>query len=259
MRKPHYFRQVVMRSQSVGKDLMPGNVEEILLHPQTEKLARPMGNGNHNIKVKSLGLFYPNKWKDQIQRRWRGYRIRKYCFSYYYLKEYLRTVTKANDEMRERLEEFAEMKEREEKKEILEREKKERDYQARKTHYLLSTKQIPGIYNSPFRKEPDPWELLLQEAKPLSHKRPAAAQKHTIDLDNWIACTSARSFPRSDVLPPIHGKKYQGPFRDMAEVSQQRYKPLEPTLRVAEPIDELKKAQEAFKREQWIHNVNDKK
>nr|XP_060499199.1 spermatogenesis-associated protein 17 [Panthera onca] len=42
---------------------------------------------------------------------------------------------------REALEEFAEMKEREEKKADLEREEKKRDYQARKMHYLLSTKQ----------------------------------------------------------------------------------------------------------------------
>ena len=34
------------------------------------------------------------------------------------------------------------MKEREEKKADLEREEKERDYQARKMHYLLSTKQV---------------------------------------------------------------------------------------------------------------------
>ncbi|KAJ8776252.1 hypothetical protein J1605_015550 [Eschrichtius robustus] len=40
------------------------------------------------------------------------------------------------------LEEFAEMKEREEKKADLEREEKKRDYQARKMHYLLSTKQV---------------------------------------------------------------------------------------------------------------------
>lgn len=43
---------------------------------------------------------------------------------------------------REALEEFAEMKEREEKKADLEREEKERDSQARKMHYLLSTKQV---------------------------------------------------------------------------------------------------------------------
>lgn len=149
------------------------------------------------------------------------------------------------------------MKEREEKKANLEREEKKRDYQARKMHYLLSTKQIPGIYNSPFRKEPDPWELQLQKAKPLTHRRPKVKQKDSTSLNDWLACTSARSFPRSEILPPINRKQCQGPFRDITEVLEQRYKPLEPTLWVAEPIDELKLAREELRREEWLRNVND--
>lgn len=51
---------------------------------------------------------------------------------------------------REALEEFAEMKEREERKASLEREEKKRDYQARKMHYLVSTKQVgPPVPDSP--------------------------------------------------------------------------------------------------------------
>lgn len=51
------------------------------------------------------------------------------------------------------MEEFAEMKEREERKILLELEEKQKDYQARKTHYLLSTKQVslpvPGSSHEP--------------------------------------------------------------------------------------------------------------
>ncbi|CAH6789644.1 Spata17 [Phodopus roborovskii] len=92
--------------------------------------------------------------------------------------------------IREALEEFAEMKEREERKARLEREEKLRDQQARKMHYLLSTKQ--------------------------------------------------------------------GPFRDINEVLHQRYKPLEPTLRVAEPINHLQLAREALRQEERMLNVSDK-
>ncbi|EQB78587.1 hypothetical protein CB1_001073077 [Camelus ferus] len=158
---------------------------------------------------------------------------------------------------REALEEFAEMKDREEKKADLEREEKKRDYQARKTHYLLSTKQIPGIYNSPFRKDPDPWELRLQKAKPLTHRRPKVKQTHSVSLSDWLACTSARSFPRSEILPPIDRKPCQGPFRPVAEVLEQRYRPLEPTLRVADPLDGLKEARREVQRQEWARNVND--
>ncbi|XP_042782227.1 spermatogenesis-associated protein 17 isoform X2 [Panthera leo] len=214
----------------------------------------------------------------KIQKRWRGYRIRKYCFNYFYLKEYLKAVSETNDAIREALEEFAEMKEREEKKADLEREEKKRDYQARKMHYLLSTKQalwysrksmgidislqtlllrIPGIYNSPFRKDPDPWELRLQKAKPLISQRPKVKQKRDINISNWLACTSARSLPQSEILPPIDRKQCQGPFRDITEVLEQRYKPLEPTLWMAEPINELKMAREELRKQEWMRNIND--
>ncbi|XP_049724130.1 spermatogenesis-associated protein 17 isoform X3 [Elephas maximus indicus] len=220
-----------------------------------------LGRQHYQLIVKvayyTMKMNLYNAMAVRIQRRWRGYRIRKYCFNYYYLKEYLKAVSETNDAIREALEEFAEMKEREEKKADLEREEKKRDYQARKMHYLLSTKQIPGVYNSPFRKEPDPWELRLQKAKPLTHQSPEVKQKGSINLGNWLACTSTRSFPRAEILPPIGRKQCQGPFRDISEVLQQRYKPLEPTLRVAEPIHELKEAREVRRREEWARNIND--
>ncbi|XP_036925391.1 spermatogenesis-associated protein 17 isoform X1 [Sturnira hondurensis] len=125
----------------------------------------------------------------RIQRWWRGYRIRKHCFDYIYLKTYLRGVSRTNDIVREALDEFAEIKEREEKEAALKREKKKKDYQARKMHYLLSTKQ--------------------------------------------------------------------GPFRDIAEVLEQRYRPLEPTLRVAEPVNRVKEAREEFRRQEEARNVQD--
>ncbi|XP_006203715.3 spermatogenesis-associated protein 17 isoform X1 [Vicugna pacos] len=220
-----------------------------------------LGRRRYQLIVKlayyTMKMNFYNAMAVRIQRRWRGYKIRKYCFNYYYLKEYLKAISETNDAIREALEEFAEMKEREEKKADLEREEKKRDYQARKTHYLLSTKQIPGIYNSPFRKDPDPWELRLQKAKPLTHRRPEVKQTHSVSLSDWLACTSARSFPRSEVLPPIDRKPCQGPFRPVAEVLEQRYRPLEPTLRVADPLDGLKEARQQLQRQEWARNVND--
>ncbi|XP_069707118.1 spermatogenesis-associated protein 17 isoform X2 [Phaenicophaeus curvirostris] len=50
----------------------------------------------------------------------------------------------------------------------------------------------------------------------------------------------------------------QGPFRDTAEVLRQRYKPLEPTLRVAASINSpLEKAREEMKREEWGNRIHD--
>ncbi|XP_021102079.1 spermatogenesis-associated protein 17 isoform X2 [Heterocephalus glaber] len=126
----------------------------------------------------------------RIQRRWRAYKVRKYCFNYFYYKQYLRAVSEANETVREILQEYAEIQESEEKKAELEREEKQRAEEARKMHYLLSTKQ--------------------------------------------------------------------GPFRNINEVLEQRYKPLEPTLRVAQPIDELTPARQEFQGQEWVRNISDK-
>lgn len=49
----------------------------------------------------------------------------------------------------------------------------------------------------------------------------------------------------------------QGPFRDPSEVQKQRYKPLQPTLRVATSYTSTEEARAAMKAREWIMRVND--
>ncbi|KAK4823896.1 hypothetical protein QYF61_007961, partial [Mycteria americana] len=77
----------------------------------------------------------------KIQKRWRGYYVRKYIHNYYALKKYLEAISVNNEIVRNELQEYAEMKENEEKRKDLEKKEKEKKYQARKMHYLLSTEQ----------------------------------------------------------------------------------------------------------------------
>ncbi|NWH67236.1 SPT17 protein, partial [Geococcyx californianus] len=185
-----------------------------------------------------------------IQKRWRGYYVQKYVHNYYALKKYLEAVSANNEAVRNELQEYAEMKEKEEKRRDLEKKEKEKKYQARKMHYLLSTEQIAGIYNSPFRKSPDPMELLLRESKPLSHRKQQTKSPFASELYDWPTCKRPPTFSTSQ---PLARQKPQGPFRDPAEVLQQRYKPLEPTLRVAASISSpLEKARE--ERRSWIRD-----
>uniref|UniRef100_A0A8D0DZS3 Spermatosis associated 17 n=1 Tax=Salvator merianae TaxID=96440 RepID=A0A8D0DZS3_SALMN len=190
--------------------------------------------------------FY-NEMAVRIQKRWRGYYIRKYIHNYYVLKKYLEAIALKNEMVRKELEEFAEMKEKEDLKTALENEKKKKDYLARKMHYLLSTVQIAGIYNSPYRKSPDPMELQLKNARPLSHKK-KKIQKDAIDI---------HCFQTMSTLPPLRGPKPQGPFRDTVEVLQQRFKPLEPSMRVAASSTSLQLAREKEKQEEWRNRIHD--
>ncbi|XP_053164986.1 LOW QUALITY PROTEIN: spermatogenesis-associated protein 17 [Hemicordylus capensis] len=196
--------------------------------------------------------FY-NEMAVRIQKRWRGYYIRKYIHNYYALKKYLEAISLNNEIVRKELEEFAEMKEKEEEKKALEREEKKKDYLARKMHYLLSTAQIAGVYNSPYRKSPHPMELQLRKAKPLKH-RPQQSQKGAMDF-YWDS--DSFSFRSEPPLPPIGRQKPQGPFRDPAEVLQQRFKPLEPSLRLTASNTSLRNAREKYKQEEWRNRVHD--
>ncbi|KAM6354711.1 LOW QUALITY PROTEIN: spermatogenesis-associated protein 17 [Podargus strigoides] len=200
--------------------------------------------------------FY-NEMAVRIQKRWRGYYVRKYIHNYYALKKYLEAVSVKNEFVRNELQKYAEMKENEDKKKDLERIEKKNKYQARKMHYLLSTEQVAGIHNSPFRRTPDPMELLMRKSKPLSHKQQIKSS-FADELYNWPTCTRPLTFSTSQSLPSIARQKPQGPFRDPAEVLQQRYKLLEPTLRAAASINSpTEKAREEMKRKEWRNCLHD--
>ncbi|XP_010189134.1 PREDICTED: spermatogenesis-associated protein 17, partial [Mesitornis unicolor] len=203
--------------------------------------------------------FY-NEMAVRIQKRWRGYYVRKYIHNYYALKKYLRAISVKNEIVRSELQDYAEMKENEEKRKDLEMKEKKKKYQARKMHYLLSTKQIAGIYNSPFRKSPDEMERLLSQSKPLSHKRQQMKSPFTYELYDWPTCKRPPDFSTAQRLPPIGRQKPQGPFRDTTEVLQQRYKPLERTLHMTASINSpLEKAREKMKRQEWRNCIHDNK
>ncbi|XP_014732370.1 PREDICTED: spermatogenesis-associated protein 17 [Sturnus vulgaris] len=203
-------------------------------------------------------LKFYNEMAVRIQKMWRGYYVRKYIHNFYALKKYLEAVSVNNELVRSELQEYAEMKENEEKMKDLEKKEKEKKYQARKMHYLLSTEQIPGIYNSPFRKSPDPMELLLRKSKPLTHRKQKMESSFADELYDWPTCKKPPAFVTALPLLPADRQKPQGPFRDPAEVLKQRYKPLEPTLRVRESMNSTPaKAREATGREEWRSPIHD--
>ncbi|MGH0125431.1 UNVERIFIED_CONTAM: hypothetical protein FKN15_045351 [Acipenser sinensis] len=223
------------------------------------------------------------------------------------------------------LEEFAVIKSRKREKTALESEERKKDYLARKMHYLVSTEQIAGVFNSPYKLFPDEMEFRLRGAKPLSPKasrsrkhgtegivetsapgtpftlpqiehlppipkkkqqiagvfnspyklfpdemefrlrgakplspKASRSRKHgTEGIVETSAPGTPFTLPQIEHLPPIPKKKQQGPFRDPTEVLLQRYKPLEPTLRVATSIMSVEEAREELKRKEWGCQVND--
>ncbi|XP_069787379.1 spermatogenesis-associated protein 17 isoform X3 [Narcine bancroftii] len=149
--------------------------------------------------------FY-NEMAVRVQKRWRGYYIRKYIQNYYEMKKYFRGLSLKNQTVRKELEEYEQTKKKEWEKKIIEEEERKKRYQARKMHYLLSTEQIPGIYNSPHRQYPSEIEYRLQHTRPRSHtlSRKKDVTKGLVDpLIPGVPCTF---FP---LLPTMPRKKPQ--------------------------------------------------
>lgn len=49
----------------------------------------------------------------------------------------------------------------------------------------------------------------------------------------------------------------KGPFREPEDVQNQRYKPFQPSLRVATSFTSLEEARKEMKNEEWVTRLND--
>uniref|UniRef100_A0A3B5AYX6 Spermatogenesis associated 17 n=1 Tax=Stegastes partitus TaxID=144197 RepID=A0A3B5AYX6_9TELE len=179
-----------------------------------------------NISVKPLC--------SQIQRRWRGFFVRKYIHNFYARKSYLEGVTMKNESVRRELDELEELQKRERDCLAMVKEQTAKVYQAHRLHHLVSTKQCPGVFNSPFRPAPHEMELLLRQVKyqtptrlaPRGRARPLGIPSPTAPSfpgtlgSPWIK--TSRTCCSRPVLPPIVSKKQQGLYREPGEVWEQR-------------------------------------
>lgn len=213
-----------------------------------------LGRGLTRILVKNsvmiMKINFYNKKATYIQKMWRGYYIRKYVFNYYSRKRYLEALQIKNEIVRSELEEYAEMQEQERRRKAEKVEKERREVLARRNHYLISTEVIPGVFNSPFLPYPTDTEYLLRSVKPLLHEK----RKKT-DKPFDPTCRSY-DLPKPKLLPPLPTKP-QGPFREPEDVQNQRYKPFQPSLRVATSFTSLEEARKQMKNEEWVTRLND--
>nr|XP_032803556.1 spermatogenesis-associated protein 17 isoform X2 [Petromyzon marinus] len=202
--------------------------------------------------VLKMKLAFFNAMAVKIQKIWRGYYVRKYVHNYYALRNYLDGLAIKHEIIRNELDEYAAVQSQDRQFLALQTAEQQSDYQARKTHYLLSTHQIAGIYNSPFLPCPMEMEYRLLQARPLSHRKPLAMMEESAGMEK---STLTPHPPRT--LPPICAPKPQGPFKDPAVVWRQRQKPLEPSVRVATPFVCLEEAPKVLRREEWRKHATD--
>ncbi|KAM7406315.1 hypothetical protein PAMP_000700 [Pampus punctatissimus] len=169
----------------------------------------------------------------RVQRRWRGFFVRKYIHNFYARKSYLEGLSMKNELVRRELDELEELQKRERDCLEMVKEQTAKVYQAHRLHHLLSTKQCPGVFNSPFRPAPHEMELLLRQVKYQTPTKLASRERACLlgtpaptvqsfpgtPTSPWIktrTCCSLRP-----ILPPIASKKQQDLFRKPGEVWEQ--------------------------------------
>merc|ERR1712173_276590 len=91
-------------------------------------------------------------------------------------------------------------------------------------HHLISTNNIPGVFNNPYRPNPEEMEFRLKAITPL-----LATEK--VRQDNERRKKDKKREKKELKLPPLPAKP-QGPFKNPKNVYIQRHKPLSPSLRV---------------------------
>ncbi|KAM9817520.1 spermatogenesis-associated protein 17 [Neosynchiropus ocellatus] len=101
----------------------------------------------------------------RIQRQWRGFCVRKHVHDFYSRKSFFQSLSVHNQLVRGELEEHERLQRRE--TDLLQKAEEQRAQlcRAHRLHHLLSTKQCPGVFNSPFRSEPHETELLLRRVR----------------------------------------------------------------------------------------------
>ncbi|XP_031702166.1 spermatogenesis-associated protein 17 isoform X2 [Anarrhichthys ocellatus] len=192
----------------------------------------------------------------RIQRRWRGFFARKNVHNFYARKSYLKGLSRKNELVRMELDELEELQKRERDCLEMVKEQTAKVYQAHRLHHLLSTKQCPGVFNSPFRPAPHEMELLLRQVKyqaairrphrggasPLGMLGPTAPSFAGTLRSPWIETTGTYCSSRP-ILPPIAIKKQQVLFRQPGEVWEQRVHCPDLTLHLQTSYTHLEEAQ----------------
>ncbi|CAK8685585.1 unnamed protein product [Clavelina lepadiformis] len=212
-----------------------------------------MGRTFCRIRVKNLVMIMRNNFYNAmavcIQKHWRGFYARKHTHNYYARKRYLEALAVKNSIVRQELEEYQNQLNMERQKRIQQKTEAKMEFEARKHHYLLSTHQKAGIYNSPFREYPHEMEFRLKVARPLSHQNKDFITENTIST-NRAPVTEQGSIVKDE-------EQIQGPFLPQRRVHMQRLKPLNPSLRVSTNYYSLEQEREKMKGKEWTKRLHE--
>lgn len=153
---------------------------------------------------------------------------------------------KKNEQIRAQLQEYREYLEQKQIEEQRQASIAKLEDEAKRTHHLVSTKAIPGIYNSKYLEAPKEMEIILRTTK---FDLPPPMKPVKTNKNQEIAKISK-------FLPPLKPKP-QGPFRESEDVRYQRYRPLKSSLRCQTDYFATEKMREELKLQEWVDRTHD--
>jgi len=178
---------------------------------------------------------YYNNQATKIQALFRGYLSRKNIHNFYARKRYLEMIKLQNEIVKEHLDKFKKTQDEEERVLKLVQDQEKIVNQARRTHYLLSTSQISGVYDPRVKngRSRQPMEQMLRTVQPLG---PLERKVKLPPLGQ-----DARVLNAQERRILENGQKIvqpQGPFKPTRmSVLERRFRPMNPSLRVSEPYE----------------------
>lgn len=215
-------------------------------------------------KVIELMKSYYDEMATKIQSLWKGYFTRKYKFNFYTRKTYLDALLLKNESIRLELEQIGLENCTRKREEETQKQMNLVTMEMRKNHHLLSTAVCPGIYNNSMES----LECSIRNMKPFSKKERLTMKQKKMER-HLKTCTGIPfkndddnikplNIRNSHTLPPLR-QKPQGPFRLPNDVAKQRYKELEPTLRVATDFQSADTARVKLRDEELTKRIIDNK
>ncbi|XP_037091210.1 spermatogenesis-associated protein 17-like [Pollicipes pollicipes] len=173
-----------------------------------------------------------------IQKTWRGFRSRLYIFNFAEWKGYLTFVEEQNNDLQVQCGKESRRTD-EERKTVCSSEIRHRRALV-KTHHMISTKAIPGVYNSPYSRDKVGMERYLASIRfPVHPKKPVKGTEAARAADPGAPNV------QGPFLPPLERRQ---------RVEQRRACP---SLRAAEPFAHTEEAFKQQRRMAEVHRVSD--
>lgn len=139
------FRGWRTRVKIYHKNLAAGEIQRVFRGHSSRLICRRMTAEKQNSRKFAVFQYFAL----QLQKSFRGYYSRKYRQNHHLRKLYLKNVKAAGERVRQSMEEYSQRLRREEEEKLSAEKQAKFKNLTENLHHLVSTRQVPGVFNPP--------------------------------------------------------------------------------------------------------------